>query len=97
MHGSSGSELLASLGRSIYPWIWNLDVFIWVGSLLNHCQKIGMDPELVQHRWVLGFSLGSSSSVRDYLSNSPFPAFSLSISWSDFQDAHKYTLSICFS
>ena len=30
-----------------------------------------MDPELVQHMWVLGFSPGSSSSLRDCLLNSP--------------------------
>ena len=60
----------------------------WVGSLLNHCQKIGIDPELVLHMWVLRFSPGSSSSLRGCLLNSPFPAFYLSISCSDFQDAH---------
>ena len=70
-----------------------LDFFLqeaihWVGSLLNHCQKIGMDPELVQHMWVLGFCPGSSSSLRGCLLNSPFPGFYLSISCSDFQDAH---------
>jgi len=47
-----------------------------------------MDPEFIQHRWMLGSSLGSSSSVRDYLLNSPFPTLSLLIPCSEFQDAH---------
>ena len=60
------------------------EVIHWAGSLLNHCQNIGIDPELVLHMWVLGFSPGYSSSLRGYLINSPFPALYLSISCSDF-------------
>ena len=72
----------------------------WVGSLLHHCQKIGMDPELVQHMWVLGLSPGSFSSLREFLLNSPFPAFSLSfltVTFKVLMCLVKYILSICFS
>ena len=72
----------------------------WVGSLLNHCQKIGMDPELVLHRWVLGFSPSSSSSLRGCLLNSPFPAFIcpfLVVTFRMLMHLVKYILSICFS
>ena len=70
------------------PGFFLQEVIHWVGSLLNHCQKIGMDLELVLHMWVLGFSPGSSSSLRGCLPISPFPAFYLYISCSDFQDGH---------
>ena len=82
-----------------------LDFFLqeaihWVGSLLNHSQKIGMDPELVQHMWVLGFSPGSSSSLRDCLLNSPFPAFIcpfLVVTFKMLMHLVKYILSIYLS
>ena len=84
-------------------WIFSC-LFILQGAILhcwlNHCQKIGMDPELVHYMWVLGFSPGSSSSLRGCLLNSPFPAFYLSISCVTFKmlmHLVTYILSICFS
>ena len=56
-----------------------------------------MDPELVQHMWVLGFSPGSSSCLRGCLLNSPFPAPFLAVTFKMFMHLVTYIPSICFS